>query len=907
MKKIVKIMLFAFLILKCVGVSALEAVTIEQVVEAINNGYLAESYEAELGSLEAVYDEDSIDITINDDNSITELTFDLNGTIISKEINKEDELAFTYAYIMLSIADEIGQLYGYEQFELSQTLNSDQSYEYTLENEGFEIEEISSTVILISIDFSKKIPLADFSDVYFEVSDLEDAKEYIAGDGFYSEQKGNVYLYKTGYDGESTVLICEKDNITSNAYKSLLSVFTVMFDDSLIHNYLTNNIGDLTENKTFGGIEIKVNNFDDEDIEDLPSNYEASGYKCAIIRVDNEEVFENTYKPTLTVVANNNGSITVTPEFSLDVQCQIYRATSKTGKYTRIATIDSCSEGYVDSNVLPGKTYYYKTRTVNDGAYSDYSSVASIKAKLINPTITVKSVDKSTLLVDWEPVEGATGYQVYRATSKNGKYTLVKTTTSTSYKNTKLTTGKTYYYKVRAYKQVDKTKGYSSYSSVVSAVPKVSTPTYSAKNNGYNSVKLTINKVSGASGYAIYRSMFEEGPYELVTRTTKTTYIDKKLVTGNTYYYKVKAYSTVSGSKKYGNYGSIVSATPIPTAPNFTINNKLSAGYLKIEIEKVAGATGYDIYRYVDGEDIYLASIDGLTYIDDDVTLGQEYSYKVVAHRAENMGAFLGEFSDVKSAIVRPEVPTLTLKNNQYNSNTIIVNLNEGVYIEDNHKIYLYRSTSKTGDYDLIYEGTDFEYIDNDLTFNKTYYYKVVLERLGVKSEDSLVYSKKTALPKVVASANTSSKSSIKITYDKVAGATGYEIYRATSKTGKYTKIKTTTASSYTNTGLTAGKTYYYKVRAYKTVSGKKVYGSYSTVVSAIPKVGVPTYEVLPYSYNSNKITINKVSGASGYAIYRSNSEDGKYSLITTTTKTTYYDKSLQTGTTYYYKVRAYS
>lgn len=73
----------------------------------------------------------------------------------------------------------------------------------------------------------------------------------------------------------------------------------------------------------------------------------------------------------------------------------------------------------------------------------------------------------------------------------------------------------------------------------------------------------------------------------------------------------------------------------------------------------------------------------------------------------------------------------------------------------------------------------------------------------------------------------------IKISWKKITGASGYEVYRATSKSGSYSKVKTVTSGStvsYTNTGLSKGKTYYYKVRAYRTVSGKKVYGNYSAV-----------------------------------------------------------------------------
>ncbi len=68
------------------------------------------------------------------------------------------------------------------------------------------------------------------------------------------------------------------------------------------------------------------------------------------------------------------------------------------------------------------------------------------------------------------------------------------------------------------------------------------------------------------------------------------------------------------------------------------------------------------------------------------------------------------------------------------------------------------------------------------------------------------------------------------ISWSKVKGASGYEVYMSTSKTGKYTLIKTTGTLSYVKSQLTRGKGYYFKVIAYTNVQGKKVYGSYTPV-----------------------------------------------------------------------------
>ena len=89
------------------------------------------------------------------------------------------------------------------------------------------------------------------------------------------------------------------------------------------------------------------------------------------------------------------------------------------------------------------------------------------------------------------------------------------------------------------------------------------------------------------------------------------------------------------------------------------------------------------------------------------------------------------------------------------------------------------------------------------------------------------------AAPQKVAVKN-SAKKTAKLSWKKVAGADGYEVYRSNAAKGKFKKIATSKSGksvSYTNKKLSKNKTYYYKVRAYKNVKGKKVYGEYSKVV----------------------------------------------------------------------------
>ncbi len=178
-----------------------------------------------------------------------------------------------------------------------------------------------------------------------------------------------------------------------------------------------------------------------------------------------------------------------------------------------------------------------------------------------------------------------------------------------------------------------------------------------------------------------------------------------------------------------------------------------------------------------------------------------------------------------------------------------------------------------------------------------------------LKIDSSNQQSPTLSKPTVKVSSN--SYNSNKLSWNKVTGSSGYEVLRATSKTGTYKLVKTITSGStvsYTDTKLATGKTYYYKVRAYRTVDKKRVYSSYSSIVSAKPVLKTPSVKL---TSGSKKATIKweKISGASGYEVYRATSKSGKYSKIKTITKNStvsYVNSSLTKNKTYYYKVRAY-
>ena len=179
--------------------------------------------------------------------------------------------------------------------------------------------------------------------------------------------------------------------------------------------------------------------------------------------------------------------------------------------------------------------------------------------------IKATSNSYNSIKLTWnKTVNGANGYAVYRSTSKDGKYTLRKTITSKNtieFTDTGLDTNTTYYYKVRAYRMIADKKKYGSYSEIVCAKPVLSKTTITVSSK---SKKATIkwNKVLGASGYKVYSATSSNGTYSLkktITSINTLSYTNTNLVSGKTYYYKVRAYRNVNGKVVYGPYSAVKS------------------------------------------------------------------------------------------------------------------------------------------------------------------------------------------------------------------------------------------------------------------------------------------------------------------------------------------------------------
>ncbi|MCI7207128.1 MAG: SH3 domain-containing protein [Clostridium sp.] len=153
---------------------------------------------------------------------------------------------------------------------------------------------------------------------------------------------------------------------------------------------------------------------------------------------------------------------------------KVYRYDVKTESYKLIKTIsDASTTSYTNSKLTSATKYLYKVRSykiVNNKTHNgDYSSSLAATTKPPTPTVKLTSPSTKKIKLTWTNISSrTTGYNIYMATSKNGTYKNIGSTSKKSFTKGSLKKGKTYYFKVRAYRTIDGKKVYSSYSSIKS-------------------------------------------------------------------------------------------------------------------------------------------------------------------------------------------------------------------------------------------------------------------------------------------------------------------------------------------------------------------------------------------------------------------------------------------------------
>ena len=185
--------------------------------------------------------------------------------------------------------------------------------------------------------------------------------------------------------------------------------------------------------------------------------------------------------------------------------------------------------------------------------------------------------------------------------------------------------------------------------------------------------------------------------------------------------------------------------------------------------------------------------------------------------------------------------------------------------------------------------------------------YKTVKKKTYYGSYSSIlkVATKPTQVKSLKVKSQTDS--TVKLSWSKVTRASGYRVYIYNSSKKKYEYYGYSKTNSIIVKDLKSAQTYKIKVRAYKTVDGKRTYGSYSSVLTTTTKPAkVKNVKVDSQSESTIKLKWDKVSRATGYRVYKYNSSEKKYEFYGETKDNNLTIEDLKSAEVYEFKVKAY-
>ena len=333
-------------------------------------------------------------------------------------------------------------------------------------------------------------------------------------------------------------------------------------------------------------------------------------------------VSSNLATPKISKTENIDGGVKIS--WNKVNKAEVYRVYYKGSKgWTKLA--DTTSTTYTDSKVSSGKTYTYTVRCLNktkNKFTSGYDSKGTKATFIATPKISKTENIDGGVKISWNKVNKAEVYRVYYKGSKG--WTKLTDTTSTTYTDSKVSSGKTYTYTVRCLNK-SKNKFTSGYDSKGTKATFIATPKISKVENVNDGVKISWGKSNGAEQYRVYYKGSKG--WTKLTDTSSTTYTDSKVSSGKTYTYTVRCLNK-SKNKFTSGYDSKGTNVTFVSAPEIT-NAEVTYNSITINWDKVAGAEKYRVYRKGDNGWSRLFDTTSTTFTDTNLYAETAYTYTV--------------------------------------------------------------------------------------------------------------------------------------------------------------------------------------------------------------------------------------------------------------------------------------
>lgn len=248
---------------------------------------------------------------------------------------------------------------------------------------------------------------------------------------------------------------------------------------------------------------------------------------------------------------------------------QVYMSTSGEENLALVGELTAEQEtAYSATGLSPNTVCFYQVYayTNMDGEMILGEATDIIKHQTpLNPSAltSVKKQSYNSIQLEWQFIDGAVGYQIYRSTASDGEYVSIAEIADgsvTTYTDTTCECGVTYFYYIAACQATDAGKVYGIPSAVQSAQ---TVPNYvglsGSKSSNDTQVNLRWKQAAGAQGYEIYRSIGDTSNYSLIKKIEKgdtLSWSNTGLEKDTVYFYRIRPYCVVNGNTVYGSYSN---------------------------------------------------------------------------------------------------------------------------------------------------------------------------------------------------------------------------------------------------------------------------------------------------------------------------------------------------------------
>ena len=595
--------------------------------------------------------------------------------------------------------------------------------------------------------------------------------------------------------------------------------------------------------------------------------------------------------------------------------------------WAEIDTVPADTTTYQDT-VDCGTTYHYRVRAFRSGdslfsTYSNTDQATTDACPLPAPSNFSATANGSTQInLAWsDNASDETAFHIERSLNGTDWAEIDTVPANTTVYQDTVDCGTSYHYRVRAFRSGDSL--FSAYSNTDQATtdlcPLPAPSNFSATANGSTQIDLAwSDNASDETAFHIERSLNGTDWAEIDTVPADTTTYQDTVDCGTTYHYRVRAFR--SGDSLFSTYSNTDQATtdpcPLPAPSNFSATANGSTQINLAWSDNASDETAFHIERSLNGTD--WAEIDTVpantTVYQDTVDCGTSYHYRVRAFRSGD-GVFSTYSNTDQATSGACPLPAPSNLSATSNSSTQI-DLAWSDNSADESAFHIERSLNGTDWAEIDTVSADTTTYQDTVDCGTTYHYRVRAFRSGdslfsTYSNTDQATSDPCALPapsNFSATANGSTQINLAWS-DNASDETAFHIERSLNGTD-WAEIDTVPANTtvYQDT-VDCGTSYHYRVRAFR--SGDGVFSTYSNTDQATSGAcPLPAPSNLSATSNSStQIDLawsDNSSDETAFHIERSLNATDWAEIDTVIADTTAYQDTVDCGTTYHYRVRAF-